>query len=41
MSHPNPEDGLMAEITQQYKENNQEYIKTATQWTEKHARDKK
>ena len=32
MSEPNPDDGLMAEITQQYKDNQSEFTKIAKSW---------
>ncbi|XP_028397624.1 ubiquitin-conjugating enzyme E2 T-like [Dendronephthya gigantea] len=37
MAEPNPEDPLMAEISEQYKYQRHEFNKTAEQWTKKHA----
>ncbi|GAM28708.1 hypothetical protein SAMD00019534_118840 [Acytostelium subglobosum LB1] len=37
MSEPNPLDPLVREITDVFLNNHQQYILTATQWTEKHA----
>eukprot|EP01027_Heterolobosea_sp_BB2_P013790 GEZU01019845.1.p1 GENE.GEZU01019845.1~~GEZU01019845.1.p1 ORF type:complete len:176 (+),score=64.37 GEZU01019845.1:468-995(+) len=37
MSEPNPDDGLMAEITEEYKNNKARFLKTAREYTLKHA----
>ncbi|EGG14276.1 hypothetical protein DFA_12046 [Cavenderia fasciculata] len=39
MAHPNPDDPLMKEITEQYRNNHQLFIKTAKEFTKKYAID--
>ena len=37
MAEPNPDDPLMAEISEQFKYQKQDFHQTAEQWTKKHA----
>ena len=37
MSHPNPDDGLMVDITHQYIHKRPEFTRAATEYTRKHA----
>jgi len=37
LTDPNPDDPLVPEIAREYKDNNAQYVKNATQWTTKYA----
>lgn len=38
MAEPNPDDGLMADISSEYKYNRPRFLETAKQWVEKYAK---
>ena len=38
LAEPNPDDGLMQDISVQYKYNRPQFIETAEQWVEKYAK---
>eukprot|EP00042_Codosiga_hollandica_P039770 m.336099 g.336099 ORF g.336099 m.336099 type:complete len:261 (-) comp55690_c0_seq4:726-1508(-) len=37
MSQPNPEDGLLEEVSKEFKENREQFERTAREWTARHA----